>query len=726
MTQRLVDIDLVTTRRNALTIIIFSILLSACVSVSNPAKTPPSASQTQRSSQTLDGLSLLGLSKKPSSSGTKRINDPIATYYSEMLGCDSGTFKLKDLVVDEIRVSNHDISTVANSLEIMGYSVINLRNPDVKAKLDYDCDDLPVIVIQSLPDQLKLSFKNSDQNIQEPGTGSTAISALGHSNAGELDNLMVYYHPERRQDINKLKWIVAEKIDVASAQVYIETMVLEVREEDSKEFGVKFSKGSGDTLLSLGTLGSPADSTLGWIKDTFIDPVTGLQVFTPGYGKRTELKALIENGKAEVLSRPSVLAISNRQAVIQIVDVLQTANLSSTLSENGNLQVSAYEFSPLLIGITLNLKPRVSADRKWLTLEIDATVESEDDENSGQVFTATENGERVLLAEKQGSSSKKVKTFARIPDRTPIIIGGLVSSGRENTKSKIPLLGDIPVLGKLFTSIDSEMIKREVIIVLTPYILAEDANSIMTNRAGPSLSGRLSNSLLFDNKYRIQNDDLFDTSYFDNDKTLSSYRDRAKQIVSQNDELKSQEPFKHLANNQLPGSQHLVNKMIFDVVEKSGLASNLSTKGIVLSESKIYQGTLDVIIEDLDLKDNNSKFIATLSNNDINHDINYELVNTSKNYKTTNQQMVLSNQYDIDRLKSAIISRDIIALNGGYEGMTMDKLYPGKELHLPRYTDVSNPSMITLEVLQIYNDSRSYYQSMLRTIDNTYDLLDKY
>ena len=206
---------------------------------------------------------------------------------------------------------------------------------------------------------------------------------------------------------------------------------------------------------------------------------------------------MIEEGKAEVLSRPSVLAVSNRQAFIQIVDVIQSPELRSTLSQTGGLQVSSYEFSPLLIGITLNLKPRVSADRRWLTLELDITVESEDDENNGEVYVPTEEGGRVLLAEKQGSSSKKVRTFARIPDRTPIIIGGLVSKSMEEREGKVPLLGDIPVIGKLFTSVDDEIQRRELIIVLTPYILSEDSHSIMSNGPNESVTKKSKESVLF-------------------------------------------------------------------------------------------------------------------------------------------------------------------------------------------------------------------------------------
>ena len=433
----------------------------------------------------------------------KIIENPQAAFYADIERCgvdittqQPQTFALKDLMLEEIRLSNHDLSSMALTLNLMGYKVLD-ASLDAQPASKFNCDELPVIVLPSQDQDLKVSFGDEDgEGYNIADAGGTNISQLGASNVAELDRLLVYYHPSKAQTFNKLKWLISEKLDVPAPQVYIETMVLEIREEDSKEFGIQYDKVNGDKSISIGSL-IPGLDTFNYLKNSIIDPLNGTNVYAPGREERLYLKAMIEEGKAEVLSRPSVLAVSNRQAFIQIVDVIQSPELRSTLSQTGGLQVSSYQFSPLLIGITLNLKPRVSADRKWLTLELDITVESEDDENTGEVYAPSEDGERVLLAEKQGSSSKKVRTFARIPDRTPIIIGGLVSKSTEQREGKVPFLGDIPVLGKLFTSVDDEIQRRELIIVLTPYILAEDSHSINTNRPNKNVTEKNKESVLF-------------------------------------------------------------------------------------------------------------------------------------------------------------------------------------------------------------------------------------
>lgn len=691
--------------------------MSACAAQTNSLKAP-----LLQSSQDLS-INNSQLIKKSPHSGSKIIegstSDSGLDFYENISDCESGSFQLKDLKIGESRVSNNDLSTISTSLQVMGYQVINLQTPNFDPNKLYGCDELPVVVMQSIPENLKLTFNDAAGGEGQGGVGKT-VNTLGKSNAGELDRFLVYYHPQQAEKFKKLDWLISHKLDSPSAQVYIETMVLEVREEDSKEFGLQFEEGQSDALFTLGALAIGENSLAGVVNE-MINPDTGVKVYKPNIGRRMKIQALIDEGKAEVLSRPSILAISNRQAVIQVVDVIQTPALTSTLSESGGLQISAYEFNPMLLGITLNLKPRVSADRKWLTLEIDATVESEDDENNGEVLAPTDAGGTVLLATKQGSSSKKVRTFARIPDRTPIIIGGLVSKTKEKREFKIPLLGQLPLIGGLFTTMDDEVKTREIIIVLTPHILDEEKTGVRTNQAASRVTNRLSSSLLFDSKYQIKNDDLFDLSFFEDDETFMRYRKKAEQLVSKNSKLKNQAPFSSFVNNNVPGSIHLVNKMIFDIAVNSNMESKVTTKDIILSGVPDSDNSLKRVVDNFDFNDQSKSLVIKLNNKGFVHEVVAgKAVNNIKE-----SQIVLKDKLDVERLKAAVVAREMIALNGGYKGLSLGRMHTGKGLSVPHLTKGQRFNL-SVDALEIYTDSRSYYQSVLKSVEQSYQMLNKF
>jgi len=647
--------------------------------------------------------------------GVRQLEHASINHFDKIASCSGNSFKLKDLVVDEIRVSNQDLSTISQSLRVMGYNIIDLQQQGGTAQAQtYTCDDLPVVLSQALPRELKLNFNSpgdSGAYSANSGGGNT-VNQVGQSNAGELDSFITYYHPEQREKFDKLNWLVQERLDAPSAQVYIETLVLEVREEDSSEFGVGYTKGDNDTGYSLGAGSAGGGETLSWIKDTFVDPDTGLPQFNAGDGRRLEINALIDEGKAEVLSRPSVLAVSNRQAVIQIVDVLQTPELSSSLAGDGSLQVSSYRFTTLPIGITLNLKPRVSADRNWLTLEIDATVESEDDENSGQVYAINDNGAQVLLSEKQGSSSKKVRTFARIPDRTPIIIGGLVSKAKEQLESKIPFLGNIPALGRLFTSVDDEVQKREVIIVLTPYILDENNIGIASNQPNNFVTNQSTNSILFNDTYRLRNEDLFDLTPLTSNPRVIKLKTQLDYLAKIDPSIKSDNSIKRYIDAPIPGMRHIVNKTLFDIASKTKLSNRVNLDDLILFDENMNQISTNKVIKQLEKGRGLVPFDLTLTDDALVYS------RASRSIDVDNNRVIrISNRSDIERLKNAIASAEILRINSGHN---TDEAYhllsPGVTLTLPRF-EAKQPISISSDVVTMYNDSIHYYTAIQRTID---------
>ena len=151
-----------------------------------------------------------------------------------------------------------------------------------------------------------------------------------------------------------------------------------------------------------------------------------------------QLQALLSSKGADILSRPSVLVLDGRQARIVVGQQIPV----STSTATGQNVVSSTDYLP--VGIVLNLRPRVSNDRRTITLQVE-TIISEATERIGIGSIGTS----VLSA--PVFNSRKVQTYVQVSNRTPFIIGGLISKKKSTQEGKVPLIGNIPLIGDFFT-----------------------------------------------------------------------------------------------------------------------------------------------------------------------------------------------------------------------------------------------------------------------------------
>ena len=678
--------------------------------------------------------------------GNKKLLEP-EMLTEQATPCDGNVFALNELTVKNFGLSNRDVSSAVMLLETMGYNTVS-HNRLVAGSVDpaistaglgrYSCEDLPLLLVPRPHDESNLvlgSNGNAQQgNTQggsaQTGVGNLAISPLRRANAVDLDHLIVFYHESQTVKIERFEALLNSVVDMASPQVYIETMVLEVSEEDSKELGVAYQTANigSNSLLQLGSLGVGEGPTVDFERNTRQDD-DGNFAFSPGIGIQAQVKALVESGKAEILARPSVLALSNRQAVIQIVDVIQSPLVESSLGTTGELVVSAYSFEPLLLGITLNLRPRVSADRQWVSLEIDATVEAEVDENSGEVYAPNGDGGSILLAEKKGSAARKVKTFARIPDRTPIIIGGLVAGTNEQQKSRVPVLGSIPFFGALFGATDNEVQKREIVIVLTPHVLAEDAIGVRANIASDAVMSRQSDLSLFNNVYRVSESDVFDMNFLLEDQRFNSYRNKANELLEKSPDLIDNYSVKAFHDNRIPGDDVLVRKMIFDVVA-SNLARTFPDLNQLFLPVEEPDGSstlisLAEVTHDLKKEEGNEVLQITWST-DVNGKPRFtsNMIPTSSARNVPGQHaIILRSERDLQRLTAAIATDIVIERNGGYAALNVSTVKNGMLLSMADVDDYTG-FLFTDETAKIYFDSRHALRSLRLELNKAYQQID--
>ena len=228
-------------------------------------------------------------------------------------------------------------------------------------------------------------------------------------------------------------------------QIRFEAQVIDINSSNTKDLGFQYGQGSGgggSITISPGTFG--AGEGIGRSPDSYSN--NPLKWFDR---HRTELfmtiSALIDKGKARILSRPSLTTMSGEQATIQI-----GGQIPYSVSNIAGTTVRFKDY-----GIILQCKPIVDDDEK-ITVAVHAEVSN----LSGQSV----DGQPII-------STRHAEAVVNLASGTSMLIGGLMDSSEIKNVQKIPLLGNIPILGEFFKYSYSSKNKRELIIIVTPTIV---------------------------------------------------------------------------------------------------------------------------------------------------------------------------------------------------------------------------------------------------------------
>jgi general secretion pathway protein D len=263
---------------------------------------------------------------------------------------------------------------------------------------------------------------------------------------------------------------VVRRIDVEKAQVYIVAKIVEINMGQAERIGIEYSDSFGAAnvkgLMSIGT----ADNVAALKQLTKLPGLGGLTSFYPAgtaalaafFGLNAKINFLKTNGAAQILSQPSVLCTNNKESEIYVGQV-RSILTSSTAGDNKN-DNTRNSYSREDIGITLKVKPRLSSNNK-VALEVEANIEDIDPGDS-------------VAADLPTTTKRKVNTNAIVNNGQTIILGGLIKNSNGESIKKIPLLGDIPILGELFKTTSNDNRKINVVIYLTPYIVRKSSDLV--------------------------------------------------------------------------------------------------------------------------------------------------------------------------------------------------------------------------------------------------------
>lgn len=166
-------------------------------------------------------------------------------------------------------------------------------------------------------------------------------------------------------------------------------------------------------------------------------------------------------GKTKVLSSPRITVVNNQEAKIHIGTREAYTTSTTTTAQSGNTIAESVNF--IDVGIQLAVTPTIN-DNGYVTMKIKPEISSV----TGTLVTGQNNKIPIV-------DTSEAETTVMVKDRTTIVIAGLRRDDYAETDKRVPLLGDIPILGRLFRSYTSDKGRTELLVILTPYITGGDA-----------------------------------------------------------------------------------------------------------------------------------------------------------------------------------------------------------------------------------------------------------
>lgn len=258
--------------------------------------------------------------------------------------------------------------------------------------------------------------------------------------------------------------ILVKTFDRKTRQVFIEAKIVEATLSDTFQWGIDW-----DTVMSMTIKGIDAAATYGILPEfTFplglTDDFGKITVSTLGGQKvNAVLEALSTVTDTRILSNPHLTVEEGKEAKIEVIEK-QPYQEETTTTASGGTTTTSQTFQWVDVGVVLNVTPTIN-EAGYINMLIKPEVSSISTWYGGD---AQEAGAVPVV------KSADAETTITVKDGVTLIIAGLIKDNKSKTVKKMPLLGDIPLFGKLFQSVSDDVRRTETVIFLTPKIVTGD------------------------------------------------------------------------------------------------------------------------------------------------------------------------------------------------------------------------------------------------------------
>jgi general secretion pathway protein D len=310
------------------------------------------------------------------------------------------------------------------------------------------------------------------QNIQKTSGKDQATTGANKSDASveadEDTNSLIITAPA---DMMQSLLGMISRLDIRRAQVLVEAAIVEITDTNARELGIQWLFKNDDGWYGGSRFNTTIDSTSGSgvINGDLTNPGVNGQFL--GVGRIGDdvsfnviVNALQENRNANILSTPSLMTLDNQEASIIVGQNIPVATGSYTATgSDGGTSNPDNPFTTIErenVGISLKVTPQIN--------EGDALVMQIEQEVSSLEGNASE-----VDATKVVTNERKINTKILIDNKQTIVLGGLIQNNVQETVQKVPLLGDIPWLGRLFRSNATSIRKTNLMVFLRPTIVRD-------------------------------------------------------------------------------------------------------------------------------------------------------------------------------------------------------------------------------------------------------------
>lgn len=265
------------------------------------------------------------------------------------------------------------------------------------------------------------------------------------------------------------------QLDLRRRQVAVNLRVIDVNLNAIDAFGTSFSYGAGDTsLIQTGGLGlinfggsNPASTNLQTSQvGRGLAPIFGSAPLAIASQFLAQLQAVITNGQAKIVTDPTLVVQEGQTAAVQLTqEVVTNIEIEREVTDAGILTTTTFEKEDA--GLNLQVQIDRIDDNGFVNLSVAPSISA-----PTGTFQVSDVGTAILLAKRQLTSGQ-----IRVRDGQTLVLSGIIQESDRVTTSKVPILGDIPILGALFRSTNRNNERRELIVLLTPQIIDDSDSS---------------------------------------------------------------------------------------------------------------------------------------------------------------------------------------------------------------------------------------------------------